>query len=213
LIKSVNNCTLDANLKKRRSYAMSQELFAAAQSGDAAKVKTLLDSGVAHSATDEAGETALMHAAHGGHVAAVQVLIAAGADVNARSPQGWTAVAKAAYNGETERGYVEVIEVLHEAGASLDEHIFFGITPLMLAAGGGDAPVVEWLINAGADVLATNEGGRTARLMANDKFYVDVINLLTEAERQLGVSEDGSCSSTKSVVKPQVVNLMKPTSH
>lgn len=192
---------------------MSQELFAAAQSGDAAKVKTLLDSGVAHSATDEAGETALMHAAHGGHVAAVQVLIAAGADVNARSPQGWTAVAKAAYNGETERGYVEVIEVLADAGASLDERIFFGITPLMLAAGGGDAPVVEWLINAGADVLATNEGGRTARLMANDKFYVDVINLLTEAERQLGVSEDGSCSSTKSVVKPQVVNLMKPTTH
>ena len=192
---------------------MSQELFTAAQSGDATHIKAMLDDGADHAAADEAGETALMHAAHGGHVAAVQVLIAAGADVNAKSPHGWTALAKAAYNGETERGYVEVIEVLHEAGASLDERIFFGITPLMLAAGGGDAPVVEWLINAGADVLATNEGGRTARLMANDKFYVDVINLLTEAERQLGVSEDGSCSSTKSVVKPQVVNLMKPSTH
>jgi len=193
--------------------AMSQELFAAARSGETEQIKKLLEAGADHAAADEAGETALMHAAHGGHVDAVQVLIAAGADVNARSPQGWTAVAKAAYNGETGRGYVAVIEVLREAGASLDERIFFGITPLMLAAGGGDAPVVEWLINAGADVLATNEGGRTARLMANDKFYVDVINLLTEAERQLGVSEDGSCSSTKSVVKPQVVNLMKPTTH
>ncbi|WP_324779729.1 ankyrin repeat domain-containing protein [Thiobacillus sedimenti] len=192
---------------------MSQELFAAAQAGDAARVKALLESGAAHDATDEAGETALMHAAHGGHVAAVEVLIAAGADVNAKSPQGWTALAKAAYNGDTERGYVEVVEILHKAGANLDERIFFGITPLMLAAGGGDGAVVEWLINNGADVLATNDGGRTARLMANDKFYVDVINLLTEAERQLGVSEDGSCSSTKSVVKPQVVNLMKPTTH
>jgi uncharacterized protein len=192
---------------------MSQELFNAARAGDAAQVKSLLEAGADHAAADEAGETALMHAAQGGHVAAVQVLIAAGADVNAKSPQGWTALAKAAYNGETERGYVEVVEVLHEAGASLDERIFFGITPLMLAAGGGDAPVVEWLINHGADVLAANEGGRTARLMANDKFYVDVINLLTDAERQLGVQEDGSCSSTKSVVKPQVVNLMKPTTH
>lgn len=192
---------------------MSQELFAAAQSGDTAQIKTLLEGGADHAAVDEAGETALMHAAHGGHVAAVQLLIAAGADVNAKSPQGWTALAKAAYNSETERGYVEVIEVLHEAGASLDERIFFGITPLMLAAGGGDAQVVEWLINTGADVLAANEGGRTARMMADDKFYVDVINLLHEAEQQLGVSVDGSCSSTRGVAKPQVVNLMKPTTH
>ncbi|MHB1352603.1 MAG: ankyrin repeat domain-containing protein [Thiobacillus sp.] len=192
---------------------MLQELLVAASSGDVARIEALLAAGADPAAVDEAGETALMHAAHNGHVAAVEALIAAGADVNAKSPQGWTALAKAAYNGDTERGYVEVIEVLHQAGASLDERIFFGITPLMLAAGGGDAAVVEWLINAGADVLATNEGGRTARLMANDKFYVDVINLLTEAERQLGVSEDGSCSSTKSVIKPQVVNLMKPTTH
>lgn len=192
---------------------MSKELLAAAQAGDATQVKSLLDAGADHAGADEAGETALMHAAHGGHLAVVQVLIAAGADVNAKSPQGWTALAKAAYNSETERGYVEVVEVLHEAGGSLDEPIFFGITPLMLAAGGGDAPVVEWLINNGADVLAANEGGRTARMMADDKFYVDVINLLHEAEQQLGVSVDGSCSSTGGVAKPQVVNLMKPTTH
>ena len=49
--------------------------------------------------------------------------------------------------------------------------------------------------------------------MANDKFYVDVINLLTDAERQLGVSEDGSCSSTKSVIQPSVVNMLKPSTH
>ncbi|MDQ1314660.1 MAG: uncharacterized protein QG662_769 [Pseudomonadota bacterium] len=192
---------------------MSQELFAAARSGDTAQIQALLAAGADHATADEAGETALMHAAHSGQVAAVQALLAAGADVNAKSQLGWTALAKAAYNGETGRGYVEIIEVLHQAGASLDERIFFGITPLMLAAGGGDAPVVEWLINAGADVLAANEGSRTARQMANDKFYIDVINLLNDAERQLGVQEDGSCSSTKSVVKPQVVNLMKPTAH
>lgn len=192
---------------------MSQEWFDAARAGDAAKLKSLLDGGADPSTADDAGETALMLAAHHGHRAAVEVLIASGVDVNAASPQGWTALAKAAYNGETERGYVEVVELLHKAGAQLDARIFFGITPLMLAAGGGDAAVVEWLINSGADVLAANEGGRTARMMANDRFYVDVINLLTEAERQLGVQEDGSCSSTKSVVKPQVVNLLKPTTH
>ena len=50
-------------------------------------------------------------------------------------------------------------------------------------------------------------------MMADDKFYVDVINLLHEAEQQLGVSVDGSCSSTHGVTKPQVVNLLKPNTH
>lgn len=192
---------------------MSHSLFSAAQAGDVALIRTLLEAGADHAALDEAGETALMHAAHAGHLAAVKSLLAAGAAVDFKSEQGWTALAKAAYNAETECGYPQVIAALHEAGAELDTRIFFGITPLMLAAGGGDAGVVEWLINNGADVLAANDGGRTARLMANDKFYVDVINLLTDAERQLGVSEDGSCSSTKSVIQPSVVNMMKPNTH
>ena len=192
---------------------MSQSLFSAAGFGDAALIQSLLDAGADHAALDELGETALMHAAHAGHLEAVQTLLAAGASPDFKSEQGWTALAKAAYNAETECGYPQVIAALHAVGAELDTRIFFGITPLMLSAGGGDAGVVEWLINNGADVLAVNDGGRTARLMANDKFYVDVINLLTDAERQLGVSEDGSCSSTKSVIKPSVVNMMKPTTH
>ena len=192
---------------------MSHSLFSAAQAGDVALIRTLLEAGADHAALDEAGETALMHAAHAGHLAAVKALLAAGAAPDFKSEQGWTALAKAAYNAETECGYPQVIAALHEAGAELDTRIFFGITPLMLAAGGGDAGVVEWLINNGADVLAANDGGRTARLMANDKFYVDVINLLTDAERQLGVSEDGSCSSTKSVIQPSVVNMLKPSTH
>lgn len=192
---------------------MSQSLFHAAASGDVALIQSLIDAGADISALDEAGETALMHAAHAGQLEAVKALLAAGAAPDFKSEQGWTALAKAAYNAEAECGYPQVIAALHAAGAELDTRIFFGITPLMLAAGGGDAGVVEWLINNGADVLAANDGGRTARLMANDKFYVDVINLLTDAERQLGVTEDGSCSSTKSVIKPSVVNMMKPTTH
>jgi ankyrin repeat protein len=117
---------------------MSQELFTAAQSGDAAQLKKLLEAGADHAAADEAGETALMHAARGGHIAAVQVLIAAGADVNAKASRAGRRSPRPPTTA-TERGYVEVIEVLHQAGASLDERIFFGITPLMLAAGGGDA--------------------------------------------------------------------------
>ena len=39
----------------------------------------------------------------------------------------------------------------------------------MLAAGYGEAAVVEVLIKAGAEVRAKNEGGRTALMMVKDK--------------------------------------------
>jgi len=50
------------------------------------------------------------------------------------------------------------------------------------------------------------------RLARHPDFEVQGHNLLHEAEQQLGVTVDGSCSSTR-VAKPQVVNLMKPATH
>ena len=88
---------------------MSHSLFSAAQTGDVALIKTLLDAGADPSGLDEAGETALMHAAHAGQLKAVQTLLAAGAASDFKSAQGWTALAKAAYNAETECGYPQVI--------------------------------------------------------------------------------------------------------
>ena len=44
------------------------------------------------------------------------------------------------------------------------------------------------------DVLARNDGGLTALMMVKEKFYVDVINLLYEAEHAAGVGE-GSCTT------------------
>ena len=53
----------------------------------------------------------------------------------------------------------------------------------MLAAAYGETPVVEALLKSGADVLARNDGELTALMMVKEKFYVDVIDLLNEAER------------------------------
>ena len=54
--------------------------------------------------------------------------------------------------------------------------------------------MAETLLRAGADVLARNDGGLTALMMVKEKHYVDVINLLHEAEREAGVGE-GSCAT------------------
>jgi ankyrin repeat protein len=75
----------------------------------------------------------------------------------------------------------------------------------MYAAGNGEASVVEALLRAGADPAARNEGGRTALMMVKDRDYVDVINILHEAELALG----GEGCGTRNAPDMQVVTFLK----
>jgi ankyrin repeat protein len=187
---------------------MSEQLLKAAKSGDLAEVRSQLAAGADVEARNADGATALMLSAHAGRLDVVRALIDAGANVNATDERGWGALAKAVYNPDLDRGFADVVEALIEAGADVEAPIGYGIRPLMLAAGYGEAAVVEKLLAAGADVLARNDGGLTALMMVKEKFYVDVINLLHEAEREAGVDE-GSCS-TKNAPGSQVVTFLKP---
>jgi ankyrin repeat protein len=188
---------------------MSHELFAAAGTGDLDHARALLAAGADANARGEDGATALMRAAHAGDLAMVRLLLDAGADVNATDANAWTALMKAVYNAELDRGFAEVAQALIAAGANIEARIGYGIRPLMLAAGYGEAAVVQTLLDAGADVVARNDGGLTALMMVKEKFYVDVINLLYEAERAAGVGE-GSCE-TKHPPGSSVITFRKPT--
>lgn len=189
---------------------MSHLLLQAIEAGDLSRVQTLLAAGADCNARNADGATALMLAAHLGRLDLVQALIDAGADVNATDERGWGPMTKAVYNPDLDRGFADVVEALIKAGAGIETPITYGIRPLMLAAGYGETAVVEALLKAGADVLARNDGGLTALMMVKEKFYVDVINLLHEAERDAGVGE-GSCS-TKNAPGSQVVTFLKPAS-
>ncbi|MEW6133256.1 MAG: ankyrin repeat domain-containing protein [Pseudomonadota bacterium] len=187
---------------------MSQQLIEAVNAKDVERVRELLANGADANARDAYGATALMNAAHGGSLEMVEALLAAGAEVDARDELGWTALMKACYNAELDRGFPEIVSRLIEAGADPNVRITYGIRPLMLAAGYGEADVCQALLAGGADVLARNDGGLTALMMVKDKFYVEVINILNEAERDAGVGE-GSCS-TKNAPGSNVVTFLKP---
>ena len=187
---------------------MSDALFDAVNAGDTAQLRRLIDAGADCNARNADGATPLMLAAHSGSLDLVQALIAAGADVNARDERGWGALMKSAYNPDVDRGFAEVTAALIDAGADVEAPITYGVRPLMLAAGYGETAVVETLLRAGADVLARNDGGYTALMMVKQKHYVDVINLLHEAEQEVGVGE-GSCTS-KNAPGSNVVTFLKP---
>jgi len=187
---------------------MSVELVSAVNAGDDVRVRQLLSVGVDVDCRDSDGATVLMLASHAGNLRLVMDLLEAGADVNATDERGWTALAKSTYNPDMKRGFAEVAQALINAGANVEAPIGYGVRPLMMAAGYGETAVVETLLQAGADVTARNEGGLTALMMVKQKHYVDVINLLHEAEQLAGVGE-GSCS-TKNAPGSNVVTFLKP---
>jgi len=187
---------------------MSSELLVAVHEGDAVRVRQLLSAGSDVNCRDSEGATLLMIASRAGNLPMVMELLGAGADVNAADERGWTALAKSTYNPDMKLGFAAVAQALIDAGANVEAPITYGVRPLMLAAGYGETAVVEALLRAGADVTARNEGGLTALMMVKQKHYVDVINLLHEAEQLAGVGE-GSCA-TKNAPGSNVVTFLKP---
>ena len=187
---------------------MTAELLEAVNAGDVERVRHLLAAGADCNVRDTDGLPVLALAASAGNLTMVMALLAAGADVNAANEWGWTALMKAAHNPDLDRGFPDVAQALIAAGADVEAAISYGVRPLMLAAGYGETAVVETLLRGGADVLARNDGGLTALMMVKQKHYVDVINLLHEAERDAGVDE-GSCSA-KNEPGSQVVTFLKP---
>ena len=185
---------------------IEEALVRAIEAGDARAAGRLATADTVN-AVGPGGTTALMLAAGLGQPAVVAALLAAGAHVNVADERGYTPLFHACYHADEDRGHPQVVEMLIDAGADKEAKIGFGVRPLMYAAGNGEAGVVEVLLRAGADPLARNEVGRTALMMVKDRDYVDVINLLHEAEAMLETS--AGCAS-RNAPDMQVVTFLRP---
>ncbi|GAA52937.1 ankyrin repeat domain-containing protein 17, partial [Clonorchis sinensis] len=136
---------------------------------------------------NDEGYTPLMEASREGHEETVSLLLAVGADVNARTEETQeTALTLAACGG-----FIEVCEMLLNAGADIEVGGVGCSTPLMEAAQEGHLELVRRLLQRGAAVNAVTATGDTALHYAAENGHVKVCKELLDWGAVFGAMTEG----------------------
>jgi ankyrin repeat protein len=154
---------------------------------DAAAVKMLLRAGADVNAANRYGITPLFVAATNGNAPVISVLLEAGADAD-----GSTASRGAAVEGESplmaaaRTGNVDAVETLLDYGADANAgEGWHKQTALMYASAANSPGAVHSLLDAGANIAATSDGGFTALHYAARAGAMDAARVLVDAGADL----------------------------
>ncbi len=168
---------------------LESQLREAAERGNAAQVKTLLDQGANIEARDKQGRTPLLLATHGNRIEAAAVLIEAGADVNAKD-----SIDDSPYLYAGARGLNQILQLTLSHGADLKSTNRYGGTALIPAAERGHVETVRTLIEAGVDVNHINRLHWTALMEAivlsdGGARHVEIVALLVKAGADVNIAD------------------------
>lgn len=145
---------------------------------DAGWLETLLKCGDVAKLKRVDGQTALHRAAFHGSAKVIPLLVAAKVPIDAIEPQN----RKTALHVACQRGHAAVVGHLLEAGARTDMRIVNGDTALHLAVLAQEPErVVQLLLDAKADVAATNAAGETPLHLAAQYHALGAVQVLIRA--------------------------------
>ncbi|KAM9788342.1 receptor-interacting serine/threonine-protein kinase 4 [Neosynchiropus ocellatus] len=190
----------------------------AAQNGDDAIARLLLDRGAAINETEGQGRTPAHVACQHGQENVIRVLLSRGADVRIKGKDNWTALHFAAWQGQL--GIVKLL--IKQAGANVDWQTTDGRTPLHLACHRGQYRVARILIELGADVHRTSAGlntplhvaaktghTSTSRLLIKHKADIQAVN--TEGHTPLHLASQHGHLATVKMLMDEGADPYKPT--
>ena len=142
-------------------------------------------------------------------VAIVKLLVAAGVDVNHQDEQGETALHAAARFGNVEcaRALIDPVSV-QRANIDIPESTF-AWTPLFIACVDGHLPVVDLLINAGADLDREDLSGWTAKEHAAIRGHMKIAQSLAPLTSVRTSSTDKSTTSAVGSTSPSNAQSLK----
>lgn len=161
----------NVNAKDEDQYTA---LHWAAQNGDEAITRLLLDRGAAINEVDGQGRTPAHVACQHGQENVIRVLLSRGADVQIKGKDNWTALHLAAWQGHL--GIVKLL--VKQAGANVNGQTTDGRTSLHLASQRGQYRVARILIELGVDVHRTSAGLNTPLHVAAETGHTSTSRLL-----------------------------------
>ena len=140
-------------------------------------VQVLIDAGADIEAKDDMGRSPLLHACCKGNLGIVKMLVEGGASVRATDNESETCLTLAAHHGHTET--VRYLAGLPEV--DINHKVMNKHTALHRALLTRHSGVVQVLIDAGADIEATNHMGRSPLLVATEGVNAVYLKMLVEA--------------------------------
>lgn len=177
LITLTSLCILLAGCGKKAAAPTAEQIAVAidaALNGNPAAIAAALEKGIPVDQTDDYGNSLLMLASFDGHTEIAEMLLKNGADIAFRNPEGRTALMFASTGP-----YPATVRLLLKHGAEVNavdsaEHF----TPVMFAAAEGLSPVVDILIEAGADLTLKDIDGDTAANFARQRGFTALADRL-----------------------------------
>ena len=137
---------------------------------------------------------ALTLAAHFGQPMIADMLLARHPEACSSDFRNYTALHHAAYSGSVET--VKVILGYPAGSSTLEARDKSGNTPLMGAADRGQAEIVEYLLQKGANINAKNNDEKTALHLACEGDLDQVINILIRSESGIDIEAKDSDDRT-----------------
>ncbi len=180
-MKHLVAASLAVLLSASTALAADSALLIAAKAGDAAAVRTALQSKADPNAAAIDGTTALHWAVQKDAAAIVDLLLTAGAKVDAANRYGSTPLALACTNGNA-----AIVLRLLKGGANANATLAGGETALMTAARTGKVDVMKALLAYGADPNARETTrGQTALMWAAAENNAEAVQALVEAGAEI----------------------------
>ena len=187
-----------ADVNAPAGFGGNTALHEAVENGDAEMVKILVAAGANVEAEGFMRRTPLSLAAEEGATEIVQILLGPGPvadtseDGEDKKPPSQSAIGSEPLFTAIEKGDVEMVRLLVEAGADVNAaEGFGGNTPLHEAVEKGDAEMVKILVAAGADVEAEGFMSRTPLSLAAEEGATEIMQILLGPGPDADTSEDG----------------------